>query len=382
MASLNDTIDQGQDPDVDTDVTQPQKKVVPVPDTLANRVGYVQQYEDLLKDPQYTQHAPTTDRQSLQQAIDAAKDTYNKQKNTNEWLDVAQMLGRAGTQFAASKAGKANNVDMSNLNFGPGIDYNARTNRNFDEYKSAIGTAQDLDRADRQNVLENNAVKQSEFQRKSGMLEKAADREERNSEANLRDKAVDRRLDTSEAGQNKRAAAAAAAQAAENERLRNQIHARSLESDIKDTKRDLQDSAAAIPAMAEEISGDESPKELAAFRNKHARELGSLDPQDIADAQKQATAPGRFFGTNFDKDKFQQALSDKVRQKKGAELTNLRQALDKLTSGSPPTPATPVAQTPQGKSMTTVDLQKYADLHKISTGDAQKYLESQGYSIK
>lgn len=371
--------------DLNQDPNQPKDQAEPDQTTIPGRLQYLQKYQEMLDDPQYAQEAPASSRQTLQQTIDAAKGVYDKEKNVNDWAEVAQLVGRAGAQYAAARSGLNTNRNMGALDTGNTIDYNARNNRAFDEYKQTVGDASKLSDSERQRILDQNATKRATFSQKEGMYKEGIDTardQDRAAAEDQREKNMNTRNQLSERGQNLRAQRALDAQTAQGTRQDKQIQAASLNQEIKDQKKELQDVRSAVPAIAEELDGSESPKEIAAFRNKHARELGSLDPADIQDAQKQAQVPGMLYGTNFDKDKFQQALSDKVTKKKGQELTNLRQALDRLTQGRSSSAAPAPAPTNDSKTMTQQDLAAYASMHKIEPDAAQKFLESQGYSIK
>lgn len=62
----------------------------------------------------------------FKQERDRAYELYDKAKTRNEWLEVAQILGQAFTQFGAAQAGMRTGRNMAGLQI-PGIDYGART---------------------------------------------------------------------------------------------------------------------------------------------------------------------------------------------------------------------------------------------------------------
>jgi hypothetical protein len=62
----------------------------------------------------------------FKQERDRAYELYDKAKTRNEWLEVAQVLGQAFTQYGAAQAGMRTGRPMAGLQI-PGIDYGART---------------------------------------------------------------------------------------------------------------------------------------------------------------------------------------------------------------------------------------------------------------
>lgn len=57
---------------------------------------------------------------------DRAYQMYNEAKSRNEWLELAQILGQAVTQFGAAQVGMRTGRPMAGLQI-PGVDYGART---------------------------------------------------------------------------------------------------------------------------------------------------------------------------------------------------------------------------------------------------------------
>lgn len=75
----------------------------------------------------------------IQTKRDQAESAYKSEKSTNEWGELAQLVGRAFAQLGGARAGMKSGNDMSNLNFGPGIDYGARTERAARDRDSKLG---------------------------------------------------------------------------------------------------------------------------------------------------------------------------------------------------------------------------------------------------
>ncbi len=103
----------------------------------------------------YAPSAPPETQKSLADAVSKANELYKAQANKNEWLEVAQILGRAGAQYAAAQAGMANGGqygrNMAALDPGAGIDYNARTERAARDRAQSVNEAKDLATTERQN---------------------------------------------------------------------------------------------------------------------------------------------------------------------------------------------------------------------------------------
>lgn len=343
--------------------------------------------------------APENSKKSLAQAMDKADQLYKDQANRNEWLEVAQMLGRAGAQFAAGMAGqKAGGAgrDMT-LNLNPGIDYGKRTEQAAADYRTRLGGLESLQRigSEEQKNQYNREFAPLEYGVKSA--ENAAERKSRQdieggreAQATNRTEASERaanaRTQEAERGANLRAQTAQQTEASRDERESRKEQNRDLMNQAKEENAQYKDQLAGIPGIASEIGEDASPKDIAAFRNKHAKELGSLSPQDIADAKQAATTPGKLWGTNFDADKFQEELSNKVRSTHSDRLSNIQDAINRLYKKGGPVQSTDqqtsAPATAPAKSVTSAQLTEYSKVHNMSEDAARKFLTSQGYSIQ
>lgn len=351
-------------------------------------------------------NAPEESKKTLADAMNKADQLYKTQANRNDWLEVAQMLGRAGAQFAGALSGRngGNRTDMAGLDFGPGIDYARKTEQAAKDRNESVAAARgqnENDLANQKADYERNITPleygfkgaEGESQRQNSLAEAQKREDAANTRTAQSETNANIRAGASEANANKRAGIASnteitkasmqdkSLQAAADKQKQGQQY-QTIRDEMKETRKEMQDAQAAIPALAGEISGDESDKDMASFRNKHARELGTLSPKQISDAKKGATTPGKLWGTNFDQDKFQQNLSDQVQQTYGQKLTNLRQALDQIgqTPSSPLRTTTP-SQQQTSKTLSGDDLQKYATKHNITPDAAATFLKSQGYSI-
>lgn len=85
---------------------------------------YVQELRNL--------HAGASDSESknfLMEQIKQARDMYDNRASRNEWLDVAQNVGRALAQYGAARTNLNTGRDASQLNFLPAHDYSKDTDR-------------------------------------------------------------------------------------------------------------------------------------------------------------------------------------------------------------------------------------------------------------
>lgn len=134
---------------------------------------YLQQLDELSKDQETARGVPDDTRQTLQDAVNQARQAYQDKVTQNEWQQVAQTLGNAVAQFGAAQSGMKSGRDMSNLNFGPGIDYNARSDRAFREYQTDLGNAANADAMNRQQFADTAASKKEQYGRREDYLKEA-----------------------------------------------------------------------------------------------------------------------------------------------------------------------------------------------------------------
>lgn len=312
---------------------------------------------------------------SLEDAISKAKQLYSEKSNKNDWLEVAQLIGKAAVQFGAAQYGMANQGrygrDMSNLPIA-GIDYEARRKADLENYRTDVGAARDVAETENKQYQMGTQERENRYLREQAGLADTM----RALAARERDDVAALRYGTMEERQNARSDM-------REEMQRKAALDKDIHEQLKQIGKERDDATAGIPLIADELSGDMSSKELAAVKLKHPRELGALKPEDIAAAKQAASTPGTLWGTNLDKDKFQQEISNRVASKYEDKATNLRQSLDQLWNKKKAAgqSAPPEAPAPGGKSISYEKLQAYAVEHKITTEAAQKFLESQGYAV-
>jgi hypothetical protein len=69
---------------------------------------------------------PQSAADRFKQERDRAYQMYNEAKTRNEWLELAQLLGQAATQYGAAQVGMRTGRSMAGLQI-PGVDYGTRT---------------------------------------------------------------------------------------------------------------------------------------------------------------------------------------------------------------------------------------------------------------
>lgn len=176
LDTQNDNMNEDQDPNESNLVNRVSGGPTPginaqsLANTLKKSQKNVEALEGIANDPQYAARAPQGSADSLKQAISDAKELYNTKASHNDWLDVAQTLGRAVAQFAGAQHGLQSGnarygTNMANLDMGKPIDYEARTDRAFREYTQDIKNAEQAQGLERQQYLDDAARKKDEYNR-------------------------------------------------------------------------------------------------------------------------------------------------------------------------------------------------------------------------
>lgn len=285
---------------------------------LADRMDFLKKYEALVNDPQYIETTPPDQRQDLQAKIDAAKSSFQDEKNKNEWLEVAQQVGRAGVAFAAANAGK-DKRDMSNLDFGKGIDYQGRTQSAFDQYKAEVTGQQDMADRGRRDALDQNTVRGSNFKKQEGYLKEGLDAVKDQERYSQMIDMETKRSTREDAREKERAA---------REEKRGTDQDKKLElAELNQQEKDLQKQLKASETLKNQLEqeGDLSGKSVKKLEEKYGAIAGQADV-DLAQIKgrvdTEARKPGRFYGTNPDPVKARTILSEK-----SAEVRNLLEGI-------------------------------------------------------
>lgn len=311
--------------------------------------AYLDEMRQLAESPEYQRTTPPETQQTLKDAIARAEGMYQSKATTNEWLEVAQTLGRAVAQFGAAQQGMSTGRDMSNLNMGPSIDYGARTDRAFREYQGQLKSAGDLADRDRTSYLDTEAAKKDNFGKREDYLKSAL----KNAQEIEGDDARFKRQAALDAQKDKR----------DNARVDNtQLKMEMAELNRQESTLAKQLEAAKSLANTIQTDPDLNKKSRERINEKYgaiAAKAG-IDPEVLADIGEQSKDKG-VLGTGFfrgeDKTKKSQMINEKVVapiktmldsiQARKAELLG-RQSQPSM-GNSPSAPSSP-APTPPGPS--------------------------------
>lgn len=285
---------------------------------------------------QYSPTAPPESRKALASALTRAEQLYKDQATKNEWLEVAQLLGRVGTQFAAAQAGMSSGRNMANLDMGPTIDYNARTERARRDYNDTI-----------RNVGEQQQLTEREYQTteksRLGDLDRKVGAAEKGLSAALREEEIRRRETADEARDSRNNKAAGER---EDKSLRAQ-QLRDLEGQEKDLAGKIKARQTLVNMLQQE--DDLSSKSVSKLQEKYGSiaAQGDVDLSDLLAQLDKQTKPGtlnEWSGgfiptTDPDKDKQTSLLKEKVDEMRSL-LDVVRQRKQDLLKGkSSPAPA-------------------------------------------
>jgi hypothetical protein len=128
---------------------------------------------ELSNSQQFQEEAPVSARKSLAEAMDKANKAYQERASKNEWAEVAQLVGRSLAQFGAAQEGMRTGTNMAGLNFGPGIDYGARTDRAARDYQQELKNISQLEDLSTRERKELQDAARQKYSRESGVLGKA-----------------------------------------------------------------------------------------------------------------------------------------------------------------------------------------------------------------
>jgi hypothetical protein len=341
------------------------------------------QYEKLLNDPQYQISAPPESKATLAAAVDKARENYKTETNKNDWLEVAQMLGRAGAQYAAGRAGENTGRDM-NLNLAPGIDYEKRNVRAEGLYGTETKNAENLTNQERLDYANSEKAKEEQLRRRTGFLE-----------ANIKNRQEPEiKAATIQGAQDVESVKAAA----ERERLRHkqaEDDARLSEQEKKDELRDLDrqekslaDKLKARIALTTQLGQEDDlgSKEVGKLQEKYGSLAGAgdLDLGQLQDEMSKATKPGMLWGTNPDPEKQHKVLQehvDEVRNMLQGIAQRKQELLSKTKGGGSSVPPPQKSQAPAGK-VSRAQLTEYSKAHSMAEPAAADFLKSQGYEVE
>jgi hypothetical protein len=376
--SLTDSIRKNA---VNSDPVAAGKEIVP----KEEKKSALDQWKALAADTKYNRPKDSYDEKSLKEALAQAKQLYKEESTRNEWLEVAQMLARAGVQFAAAGSGAARSgtADLHKLDFGPGIDYSARTDRARKDFQQEADNIEHSDDRRRKDMEDIERQTEQDYKRQEDPIEAQF-----KSEENEKDRLAREKAERIKAGREK--------------------------TDLTDYRNRQQ----ALAVLTKQEDDAVNEKKIAAKNDEEVNAAldtiasgASLDPKQQRDLEKKypwfAGAAQKASAQRNTLPNITQGRADEETKNVAAALApyrdkasgNLRASLDKLSdirrkkeglaSGqiSPKevfdqqnTSTPPKSNT--NKTMTAAQLQAYATQYKMTEEKARTYLQSQGYTLQ
>lgn len=279
-----------------------------------------------------------TDKEAREQAYKM----YEDEKKRNEWLELAQILGRAGVQLVAAQGSQGKyGRDYSNIPMGPGVDYGARTAASQRMLESRLRDVErgELLRERAQDAAEREADRRERLGLERARLQMEAGRPEKKSPEemlNLRESLLQKRQEEAES------------------RKEQAAKEKAMES--------------AIGAQQILASGDATNKQ----KDKARETLATSAAQagiDLDKLEEQSMVPGKLWGQNLDEKK---------------KLANLRAALDELRAGRSRQSAPQSGSMPQGGGMVTVTHKATGQSKQFPAGspEAQRAQQDPEFEVK
>lgn len=312
------------------------------PDTLLNKLN------ELANSQQFQQEAPASARKSLAEAMDKANKAYQEKSSRNEWAEVAQLLGRSVAQLGAAREGLSTGHDMSKLDFGPGIDYGARTDRASRDYQQELSNVDKLSSLSRAEQKDTQDESRHKYSRESGVLGKALD-----TQLSLeREKRLSEGAQSAEESRAQREARMEAERARREKGQQDREDSRLSEADRRLQIADLskqEESLASRLKAAETLKNqlqqedDLSSKSAKRMEEKYGPLAASagIDLAQLRAELASATKPGRFYGTNPDEEKKAAILSATTQKTKNL-LDGVRMQKESLLHRKASAPQAPV----------------------------------------
>ena len=273
----------------------------------------------------------TTPLDRFKQERDRLYDMYEKAETRNQWLEVAQLLGQAFTQYAAAQTGMRSGRPIAGFQI-PSIDYGARTEREG-------------------RMLERRLRDISEEQ----------EREQR-----LADRLRTEKQDTERLGLERRRVELAEREArtpkesTEDREIRRETR-RGLQKKLDEQEQSLQK---AIGAQQVIISGDISKKQKEKAQETLLTEAAAAGV-DLEQVIAKSQVPGTIYGTNTDQNlvltNLKAALADLQKRKQGGAVSE-----------------TPVTSAPKQDSQ----ILNYAKQYNLDYNQARNILIKRGYTPK
>lgn len=326
--TLTESLQDKSTPEVKKEV----KKAVAATDTTAKEA---QKAADKGEIPQSVADSYKTQR-------DEAYRRYDEAKERNEWLELAQLLGQAATQFGAAQIGMRTGRSMAGLQI-PGVDYGARTEREAKLLQTRLGDIEEQQKAEQKE-------KELEQDRQYRTLKLALDRQE------LEDRKAER-----------------AGRMSAEERLEKTTLRDSINKDLAAAQKQYQ--AALTFANQAAMEKDLSPKSLKKIEEKAPGLLAQagIQPAELQQIEKEATDKGWIWDT-VDPKKKQQLIQERILDKQTNIIQGLKAQLGQLAGRSagqtPPPSGTVKIQAPDGT------------IAEVPADKAQKYIDKGGKIVQ
>lgn len=234
---------------------------------------------------------PQVEADRFKQERDRAYQMYNEAKTRNEWLELAQLLGQAVTQYGAAQVGMRTGRSMAGLQI-PSVDYGTRT-------------------AQEQKLLESRLRDIGQEQEREETLAERLRREKREAAADARAEAAEARAEREL--QLKEKEAATPKETAEEKELRKEKKTEEKE-EYKRTLSALDEVVGAQEILADETTTEKEKQDA----NKNLLQKANKAGLNIAQIRLANMEPGGWFS------------SPTVDQK--AVLTTIKQAIENLKS--------------------------------------------------
>lgn len=322
------------------------------------------QMREKAKEARENRSSPSYDGDSLKKALDEAKKLYKEESSRNEWLELAQVLARAGVQFAAAATG-GDRANMSNLNFGPGIDYTGRTERARKDYQQEAENIEKQSNLQRQKEQDENRLNEKDTDRDLDIdkleldsIENEKNRANQRHLAGIKDKGSD----------------------ADDWRAR-QLEFQQWKEDVDNADKDytrsnsLAENRVALAALVSQMD-DASPKALAKLEEKSPGifQKAGVTPAQIEAITKDATKKGILWDS-MDPAKRNELIQQKLVEPVQAQTSNLKQILDDLKQRRRSSVPAPTQQAPARDPK----IEQYAQQNKLPYEKAEAILKSRGY---
>lgn len=137
---------------------------------------YLQRLKELDQNPEFQSSAPPSSRDSLKEAISSANDLYKQNASRNDWLNVAQTIGRAVAQFtAAQQANASGGKFVGSAPMGEAHDYVQDNARALSERNNSVGDAYKDAALNREDYLDADKIKRENYANQHDYLTRGLD---------------------------------------------------------------------------------------------------------------------------------------------------------------------------------------------------------------